>query len=163
MIHVDKVIDFSKKNNVKIALTLSDVNMVKYFRDSFESILKKGIDILFCNEEEALLYSGSNEIDQALNYLLELSSLVIVTRGKKGSLIFSDDGEKIEIDPYPVDALDTVGAGDTFAGSFLYGINNNLSLKKSGDLASAMSSKVVSKLGPRLEKKDVRLIKQSIG
>jgi len=163
MTAVDKVIDFSKKNNVKIALTLSDVNMVKYFRDSFQSILKKGIDILFCNEEEALLYSGSNEIDQALNYLLELSSLVIVTRGKKGSLIFSDDGEKIEIDPCPVDALDTVGAGDTFAGSFLYGINNNLSLKKSGDLASAMSSKVVSKLGPRLEKKDVRLIKQSIG
>ena len=70
---------------------------------------------------------------------------------------------QIEIDPYPVDALDSVGAGDTFAGSFLYGINNNLSLKKSGDLASAMSSKVVSKLGPRLEKKDVRLIKQSIG
>ena len=41
MIAVDKVIDFSKKNNVKIALTLSDVNMVKYFRNSFESILKK--------------------------------------------------------------------------------------------------------------------------
>ena len=58
----------------------------------------------------------------------------MLQEGKKGSLIFSDDGEKIEIDPYPVDALDSVGAGDTFAGSFLYGINNNLSLKKSGIL-----------------------------
>ena len=162
MTAVHEVIDFSKENNVKIALTLSDVNMVKYFRDGFESILNKGIDILFCNEEEALLYSGSTEIGHALNFLLELSSLVIVTRGSKGSLIVSN-GEKIKIDPYPADALDTVGAGDTFAGTFLYGINNNLSLRKSGDLASAMSSKVVSKLGPRLEKKDIRLIKQSIG
>ena len=56
-------------------------------------------------------------------------------------------------------AIDTVGAGDAFAGSFLYGITNGYTLKKSGDLASLLSSKVVSKIGPRLEKEEINSIK----
>ena len=54
-----------------------------------------------------------------------------------------------------------VGAGDTFAGAFLYGINNGLDFKKSGKLASKLSSKVVTKLGPRLEKDVIESIKLS--
>ena len=67
--------------------------------------------------------------------------------------------EIIKIDPHNVKAIDTVGAGDAFAGSFLYGITNGHSFEKSGDLASLLSSKVVSKIGPRLEKKEINSIK----
>ena len=59
-------------------------------------------------------------------------------------------------------AIDTVGAGDAFSGSFLYGINNGMSLENSGKLASALSSKVVSKIGPRLNKEDINIIKKSL-
>ena len=111
-----------------------------------------------------------NKIKNKKSILLIHTRLSIVDLSKnssqpfsdeKGSLIFSDDGEKIEIDPYPVDALDTVGAGDTFAGSFLYGINNGLDFENAGNLASKLSSKVVTKLGPRLDKEVIESIKLS--
>ena len=90
--------------------------------------------------------------------------LVLVRQpvGDQGSLIISNSGESIEIEPNNVNALDTVGAGDTYAGAFLYGLNNGLSLKKSGELASSLSSKVVTKLGPRLDKNIIESIKQSM-
>ena len=81
---------------------------------------------------------------------------------KVSSLIISNSGENIEIEPNNVNALDTVGAGDTYAGAFLYGLNNGLSLKKSGELASSLSSKVVTKLGPRLDKNIIESIKLSM-
>tara|TARA_B000000532_G_scaffold54503_1_gene42099 strand:+ start:863 stop:1855 length:993 start_codon:yes stop_codon:yes gene_type:complete len=151
---VHQSIEFSSKNDVKIALTFSDLAMVKYFKDNFKSILNNKIDLLFCNEDEAKTFSGYDTLEDSIKYLGKLSSTLVVTLGKNGSLIYHN-GEKITIDPYPTKAVDTVGAGDTFAGAFLYGITNGLSLKKSGELASLLSSKVVSKIGPRLEKDDI--------
>ena len=63
---------------------------------------------------------------------------------------------------YKRQAIDSVGAGDAFAGGFLYGINNGLDYEESGKLASALSSKVVTKLGPRLEKNIIDNIKLSM-
>ena len=151
---VHQSIEFSSKNDVKIALTFSDLAMVKYFKDNFKSILNNKVDLLFCNEDEAKTFSGYDKLEDSIKYLGKLSATLVVTLGKNGSLIYHN-GEKIIIDPYPTKAVDTVGAGDTFAGAFLYGITNGLSLKKSGELASLLSSKVVSKIGPRLEKDDI--------
>ena len=151
---VHQSIEFSSKNDVKIALTFSDLAMVKYFKDNFKSILNNRVDLLFCNEDEAKTFSGYDTLEDSIKYLGKLSSTLVVTLGKNGSLIYHN-GEKITIDPYPTKAVDTVGAGDTYAGAFLYGITNGLSLKKSGELASLLSSKVVSKIGPRLEKDDI--------
>jgi len=151
---VHQSIEFSSKNDVKIALTFSDLAMVKYFKDNFKSILNNKVDLLFCNEDEAKTFSGYDTLEDSIKYLGKLSSTLVVTLGKNGSIIYHN-GEKITIDPYPTKAIDTVGAGDTFAGAFLYGITNGLSLKKSGELASLLSSKVVSKIGPRLEKDDI--------
>ena len=151
---VHQSIEFSSKNDVKIALTFSDLAMVKYFKDNFKSILNNKVDLLFCNEDEAKTFSGYDTLEDSIKYLGKLSATLVVTLGKNGSLIYHN-GEKIIIDPYPTKAVDTVGAGDTFAGAFLYGITNGLSLKKSGELASLLSSKVVSKIGPRLEKDDI--------
>ena len=151
---VHQSIEFSSKNDVKIALTFSDLAMVKYFKDNFKSILDNKVDLLFCNEDEAKTFSGCDTLEDSIKYLGKLSSTLVVTLGKNGSLIYHN-GEKITIEPYPTKAVDSVGAGDTFAGAFLYGITNGLSLKKSGELASLLSSKVVSKIGPRLEKEDI--------
>ena len=151
---VHQSIEFSSKNDVKIALTFSDLAMVKYFKDNFKSILNNKVDLLFCNEDEAKTFSGYDTLEDSIKYLGKLSSTLVVTLGKNGSLIYHN-GEKITIEPYPTKAVDSVGAGDTFAGAFLYGITNGLSLKESGELASLLSSKVVSKIGPRLEKEDI--------
>ena len=159
---IKKSISFSIENDVKISLTFSDLSMVKYFREKFLNILNHKIDLLFCNQEEAKTFTGENDFKKCCKKMLEYSELVVITKGDKGSLIISNSGENIEIEPINVTPLDTVGAGDTYAGAFLYGINNGLSLRKSGELASSLSSKVVTKLGPRLDKNVIDSIKQTM-
>ena len=155
---IKECIQFANMNDVKIALTFSDLSMVKYFKNNFESILKTKVDLLFCNEEEAKTFSGSNSVHGSIEFLKSFTSNLVITQGNKGSLIVNEE-EIITIDPYHVKAIDTVGAGDAFAGSYLYGITNGFTPKKSGDLASLLSSKVVSKIGPRLEKEEINSIK----
>ena len=159
---IKKSISFCIENDVKISLTFSDLSMVKYFREKFLNILNHKIDLLFCNQEEAKTFTGENDFKKCCEKMLEYSELVVITKGDKGSLIVSNSGENIEIEPKNVTPLDTVGAGDTYAGAFLYGINNGLSLRKSGELASSLSSKVVTKLGPRLDTNIIESIKQSM-
>ena len=154
-------ISYCKKNDIKIALTFSDLSMVKFFKDKLESILKYKIDLLFCNEEEAKAFSEKPSLNESSDFLLQFSKLVVITRGNKGSLIASSK-EKINIDSVKTDAIDTVGAGDAFSGAFLFGINNGMGLGNSGKLASLLSSKVVSKIGPRLELIDIINIKKSL-
>ena len=158
---IKKSIAFCKENDVKISLTFSDLSMVKYFKDKFDEILTEKIDLLFCNKEEALTFTGEDDFDKCCSTLLKLSDTVVITNGKEGSLIITNS-QKIKIAPHPVQAIDTVGAGDTFAGAFLYGINNGLDFENAGNLASKLSSKVVTKLGPRLDKDIIESIKLSI-
>ena len=134
--------------------------MVKYFKDKFDEILTEKIDLLFCNKEEALTFTGESDFDKCCSILLKLSDTVVITNGKEGSSIITNS-QKIKIKPHPVQAIDTVGAGDTFAGAFLYGINNGLDFENAGNLASKLSSKVVTKLGPRLDKEVIESIKLS--
>ena len=155
---INECIQFAISNDIKIALTFSDLSMVKYFKENFKSILKRKVDLLFCNEDEAKTFSGFDSLNKSVDYLKNFTYNLVITQGEKGSLIINED-EIIKIDPHNVKAIDTVGAGDAFAGSFLYGITNGYTLKKSGDLASLLSSKVVSKIGPRLEKEEINSIK----
>ena len=159
---IEKSISYCRENDIKIALTFSDLSMVKYFKAKFDQILDQKIDLLFCNRDEAIMFSGKKNFDECCKNLLNISEMVVITDGKKGSLILTKN-KKIKIKPYKVNAVDTVGAGDTYAGAFLYGINNGMSLEQSGNLASLLSSKVVTKLGPRLEKGVIEDIKLSIG
>ena len=138
------------ENGVKTALTFSDPSMVKYFKDQMDEVVGSGVDLLFCNEEEAMLYTGTDSIEGAKEALKAKAKRFSITLGPKGATIF--DGESfIDIDPFPTNAVDTNGAGDLFAGAFLYGITGNLSYAEAGRLASKASSKVVSQFGPRLE------------
>ena len=159
---IEKSISYCRENDIKIALTFSDLSMVKYFKTKFDQILDQKIDLLFCNRDEAIMFSGKKNFDECCYNLLNISEMVVITDGKKGSLILTEN-KKIKIKPYKVNAIDTVGAGDTYAGAFLYGINNGMSLEQSGNLASLLSSKVVTKLRPRLEKGVIEDIKLSIG
>ena len=85
-----------------------------------------------------------------LEKLKELAGTFVITRGKDGALVF-DGATFIDIEPFPVQAVDTNGAGDMFAGAFLYGLTQGHGYAHSGKIASLASSKVVSKFGPRLD------------
>lgn len=140
----------AEDNGVSTALTFSDPSMVKYFKDQMESVVGAGVDLLFCNEEEAMLYTGKDNLLEAREALKKDAKRFVITLGENGAIIFDGD-TFIDIEPYKVQAIDTNGAGDLFAGAFLYGITNGKSYAEAGKLASLASSKVVTQFGPRLE------------
>jgi len=137
-------------HGTKTSLTFSDPSMVKYFGEQMKEVVGEGVDLLFCNIEEAELFTGKNGLEETKEELKRYAKQFVITLSEKGSLVF--DGEKfIEIAPFPTTAVDSTGAGDMFAGAFLYGMNHGLGYEKSGTLASLASSTIVSKFGPRFE------------
>ncbi|MEL6494740.1 MAG: adenosine kinase [Cyanobacteria bacterium J06623_7] len=141
----------------KVAFTLADFNMVKFFKPGLLEIIGSGVDFLFANEGEALLMADTEDFDTAVKYLKILAKGFAITRGASGSVVF--DGEQlIEIEPFPVKAIDTVGAGDMYAGAFLYGITNGMSYRSAGRLASLASSRIVTTLGARMKTEAVKAL-----
>ncbi|MBK1719542.1 adenosine kinase [Thiocystis violacea] len=142
---------------VKTAISLSDPNMVKFFKHGLMDMIGSGVDLLFANEFEAMGMAGSDDLDAAVTYLKTISKSFAITRGPQGALVW--DGQTlIDIDPVKVQAVDTVGAGDMFAGAFLYGLSQGWSHQHAGDLASAASAKLVTALGPRLTSDETQKI-----
>ncbi len=150
-----KAREIAEAKGVKTSLSLSDPNMVNFFKPGLIEMIGTGLDFLFANEDEALKMAEADNINDAIENFKTFTRGFAITRGARGSLIY--DGEQLlEIKSYPVQAVDTVGAGDMYAGAFLYGITNGMSYEKAGDLASLASSKVVSRFGARLDTETVK-------
>lgn len=156
-----KAAKFARENGVKVAITMSDPGMVQHFRKNFDEIIGDGVDLLFCNEIEAKELAGTDNFADARQRLKAYANKFVVTLGKNGAVIW-DGITFVDIEPYPVKAIDSNGAGDMFAGAFMYGITHGHSLAGSGKLASLASSKVVSKFGPRLEWTDAKDLVQEL-
>lgn len=147
----------AEDNGVKTALTFSDPAMVKYFKEQMESVIGASVDLLFCNEEEAALFTGENDIESIREELKKVANRFAITQGKNGAIIYDGD-TFIDIEPYQVKAIDSNGAGDMFAGAFLYAITNGHSYADAGKLASLASSRIVTQFGPRLTWPDAKEI-----
>lgn len=142
--------EFAEENGVKTAMTFSDPAMLQYFKDDINDVFGTGVDLLFCNEQEALLWTETDDIDSACAIIQTKAKQFAITRGDKGALLF-DGSDYISIAANKVTAIDTNGAGDMFAGAFLYAITNGKSFEEAGKLASLGSATVVENYGPRLE------------
>ena len=153
--------ELAEQYGVRTALTFSDPAMTKFFRDGLEQMLGNGVDLLFCNEEEALHFTGAETLDNAVASLAKSCRQLVVTRGARGALVCHGN-ERLHIDPVPVKAVDTNGAGDMFAGAFLYAITHGHSLADAGRLASAASAQVVSDFGPRLRPDAHSILRQQV-
>ena len=142
----------AESNNIKTALTFSDPFVVEYFRDGFTETIGDGIDLLFCNEVEALSYTQKDSVEEAAEVIKTFSKSFAITLGAKGALVY-DGSNFIDIGANPVQAVDSNGAGDLFAGAFMYGLTHGKSYEEAGILASKASSMIVSQFGPRLKLK----------
>ena len=140
----------ARQHDTRLALSLSDPAMVQYARDGLVDLLDDGVDVLFCNEQEALLFTRCDTLDAAIVQLLQYSTLVVVTRGGEGAIVSARGQDSIAIAPVSVQVLDTNGAGDAFSGAFLFGLTQGFVLAECGRLASHISAQVVSQYGPRL-------------
>ena len=151
----------AKDNGVQIALTLSDPAMVQYARTGLEELLDDGVDLLFCNEQEALMYTQTTSIDAALEQLQTLAKTVVITLGAEGALVASQEYQ-IRVTGRQVNAVDTNGAGDAFSGAFLYAINAGKDLQTAAELAILISSQVVAQFGPRLDVADYKKLRKQL-
>ena len=147
--------EVAEQNNVKTALTFSDPFVVEYFREGFTETIGDGIDLLFCNEVEALSYTQKGSVDEAVEVMKTFAKTFAITLGAEGAVVY-DGSELIKIAANPVTAVDSNGAGDLFAGAFMYGLTHGKNFEEAGILASKASSIIVSQFGPRLRQEQYK-------
>lgn len=139
----------AEQAGTKTAFSLSDPGMVEFFHDGLQEMIGERADLLFCNREEAFGWTGTNTLNAAIEGMKKSASTFAITLGAEGAVIY--DGESTHrLAPTAVTAVDTNGAGDMFAGAFLYGITNGMDYLQAGKLASLASATVVTQFGPRL-------------
>jgi sugar/nucleoside kinase (ribokinase family) len=134
---------------VALALTLSDVSMIQYCKSGLEAMLGDGVDYLFCNQEEAQVWCGTHDLNQVRPALQKLAKMVCMTRGPEGSEVITAQ-QTWHVPAEKVKAIDTNGAGDMFAGSFLYAIARGYTPEQAASLGNHTAAAVVSQHGNRL-------------
>ena len=144
----------AKAAEVDISLTLSDPAIVENFLPHFERLLNLGVDLLFCNHDEARLLTGHDSVEDCARSLQDICSKFIITCGQDGSLGF-DGLQFTRINGVPTRAVDTTGAGDIFAGAFLYSLSQSKSFAAAAELANRAASLLVTSFGSRLSQADV--------
>ncbi len=145
---MQRAISLAKSAGVKVAFTASDAFCIERHRDTFLKLINEDVDLLFANAQEAQALTDASDTDAALLKLSEVCAGVAVTDGGQGSILCLN-GETVQVAPHAVTALDTTGAGDSYAAGLLYGLTNGCSLERSGAIASLFSARVVSQMGPR--------------
>jgi sugar/nucleoside kinase (ribokinase family) len=139
----------AEQHGVKTALSFSDPGIVAHFRDGLRDMVGAQLDMVFCNESEAMSWAGTDTLDAAIPALKQAAKTFAVTCGAKGALLF-DGNALIRVPGFPVKAIDTNGAGDMFAGAFLYAITHGHCWADAGRLANLAASHIVTHYGPRL-------------
>ena len=134
----------------KVAMSLSDQFCVDRHKPHFLELVKNKLDITFANEQEIMSLIDAKSFDEVISFSKSLGKIIVLTRGEKGAVAVHGD-EVVECGvKQGLKIVDLTGAGDLFAGGFLHGHVNNMSLKESLDKGTEMSSKVIQQIGARL-------------
>ncbi|ELP94050.1 ribokinase, putative [Entamoeba invadens IP1] len=145
-----KMMKVAKEQGLEISLDVGSFNVINSMKDFFDEIIRDYVDILFCNEEEAQALTGVEDPYESLDMLSQIVKLPIVKLGGKGSIV-KMNGKTVKIEPFKVKkVVDTTGAGDSYAGTFLAGYIRGASYDKCCKAASLVSSKVIQKMGAKL-------------
>lgn len=138
----------AKAHGVKVAVTCSDAFVPQVFGDAFSAALAAS-DLLFCNAEEAKTVAKADTPAEAFAKLKSMVPSCVVTDGPNGAFV-RYGGEEHHVPAYPCDPKDLTGAGDMFAGAFLYGITHGVSPAKAARAANFLAMKVITQIGARL-------------
>jgi fructokinase len=144
-------INIAKQNNVKIAMSLSDVFCVTRHKHDFYNLLENDLNILIGNENEINELTGKKNLLDSINHLKGFDKLIVITRSDKGSLAIKNN-EIINCESVKIDkVLDLTGAGDLFAAGFLKEYLEKSDIKKCLTIGSITASKIIQQIGARLE------------
>ena len=141
-----------------VSITLSDPAITEHFKPAFDQFAENGIDLVFCNEDEAMIWTGTKNPEDAFKQLQSRCKQVAMTCGKNGAMVFDGESETI-VAGVATTAVDTTGAGDIFAGAFLYAISQGQSFQQAAELANRCASQLVSAFGARLDLETITQLK----
>ena len=145
---IREAIRLAKRHGTKIAITCSDAFVPQIFGEALNEALKS-TDLFFCNEAEVCAVANARNAEEGFNKLKGKIPSLVVTNGPHGAYI-RHDGVETHVPSFPTEPKDLTGAGDMFAGAFLYGIVHGVSPQKAGLAAGYLSHKVISQVGARL-------------
>jgi len=152
-----KARELANASGIKTSLTLSDANMVNFFKDGLLDIIGDGVDMIFANEDEAKLMFGTDDINDCVAGMKTLTRQFAITQGAHGALVF--DGEKLcDIPAKKVTAVDTNGAGDIYAGAFLHGLTHGMPFADCGELAGYAATTLIQQMGARLTREQMQTV-----
>ena len=144
------VINLAKKNNIKVAMSLSDIFCVSRHREDFFKLLKNDLNILIGNENEINELMQKNNLLDSMNELKKINKLIVITRSENGSVAILNN-EMINCKSIKVEkVLDLTGAGDLFASGFLKEYLGKSNIKKCLQTGSELAARIIQKIGARL-------------
>ena len=143
-------LDIATKHRVKKIITLSDPNVVNFFRDNVLELLNKSFDIIFCNKQEALNISLSNNLDDAIDFLKKYAHEIIITCGEDGAYVIIGKEKSYELADC-VKPVDLTGAGDMFLAAYIFAKVSNKSVIDSIKFANTCSANVIQTYGAKLD------------
>ena len=146
---IEKALQLAKAEGLLVSLDLASYNVVEDNLSFLQEMSRKYVDILFANEEEARAFTGEENPEKALDIISEFVDIAIVKVGKNGSFI-KQDGKKYSIGVIQANSIDTTGAGDLYAGGFLYGLMQGKSLDKAGKIGAILSGNVIEVIGAKM-------------
>ena len=142
------------------ALTLSDSFCVDRHRDSFHTLIRDHIDILFANEDEIISLYEVDNFDSAVRLARKDCKISALTRSEKGSVVISGDDVMVIPSVNVSNVVDTTGAGDQYAAGFLYGYTSGCDLTSCAEIGGIAAAEVISHFGPRPESSLAELVMQ---
>ena len=140
----------SKKLGVRAAFTFSDAFLIGRYSDDFRKVVADYCDIIFCNSDEAKQFFGTDNLEECTTKMAAICDLAFITDGSNGCLVV-ENGNVTNVAGFPVKAVDTNGAGDSFAGGALFGLTNGMSAANAAKWGNYFASRVVENIGPRIE------------
>ena len=141
--------DKAINNSNKVAMSLSDLFCVERHKPQFLDLVKNRLDIIFANEQEITSLINTKKIEEVIPFAQQIGKLIIITRGKKGSIAINKD-QVIECESKKdLKIKDLTGAGDLFAAGYLHGHINNLTILESLEKGTEMSAKIIQQIGAR--------------
>ncbi|MEO1200205.1 MAG: adenosine kinase [Pseudomonadota bacterium] len=145
-----KASEIARAAGREVALTLSDGFCVDRFRDEFLELIRSGqVTIVFANEHEARALYQTGDIETAVDALAKDVPLAVVTRGEEGATVVTGDSRVSVPAAETSNVVDLTGAGDLFAGGFLFGLARNYPLDAAARLGTLCAAHVIGHMGPR--------------
>ncbi|MEK9726817.1 MAG: adenosine kinase [Candidatus Margulisiibacteriota bacterium] len=142
------IIPLAKTHKTQLAITLSDAGLVDFFKSRFKTILDYGFDYVFANLDEAVMISGAQTIDEMIPFFMSVAIETVVTDAQNGAYTLIN-GTAFHHETTSKQPVDTTGAGDSFAGTYLSQRLTGESIEISGNRANEIASIVISNYGAR--------------